>query len=85
MKIEQLIKILRKEEKAGPRIVRVSLEMLRDSDFNWFDFLRDAFAKRMVNQLDAKITRHARKRGKRKVNNCGMCTRRGCKGGCYEY
>ena len=32
--------------------------------------------------LKAIITK---KRKKAKINNCGMCTTKGCKGGCYDY
>lgn len=60
MKIEKLIEILDKEEAERQRgMVTVSLELLRESDFDMRSFLADAFSKRMSRNLDRELTNTA--------------------------
>ena len=52
MKIEKLIEILDKEEAERQRgMVTVSLELIRESNFDLRPFLADAFSKRMSRPL----------------------------------
>ena len=60
MKIEKLIEILDKEEAERQRgMVTVSLELIRESNFDLRPFLADAFSKRMSRNLDRELTNTA--------------------------
>jgi hypothetical protein len=61
MKIEKLIEILDKEEAERQRgmVTPVSLELIRESNFDLRPFLADAFSKRMSRNLDRELTNTA--------------------------